>query len=280
MFLAYPEEEGADLGPEPSYSGGYGGGSMGIHLEGLIPLILIIVIAAVAGSYLGLWNIPLVSQAKPLQVLVIGEPSLQARAVMDEAKDLVNYRVRSAESLRASPREQLAQYDIVLLDQQGEENHCIPRQVGEAVREFVLKGGKLITVMDSGICRSGSMEAIGWKAVMGDVVPADCAPSKSGQPSCVNPIVVRGEIWRQDYDHPIMQGIEVIPALQDQPLLELVTFDVVPQGNEIAFIQNASTPEFYPAIVEKRLVLGKSIYFNYDPGATPVVMQKTFEYLR
>ena len=32
MFLAYPEEEGADLGPEPSFSGGYGGGGMGIGI--------------------------------------------------------------------------------------------------------------------------------------------------------------------------------------------------------------------------------------------------------
>ena len=115
---------------------------------------------------------------------------------------------------------------------------------------------------------------------MGDVVPVDCVPAKSGQPSCVTPINVRAEIWRQDFDHPIMDGIEVLPALQDQPLLDLVLFDVVPQGNEIAFIQNGATPEFYPGIVEKRLVLGKSIYFNYDPGHTPVLLQKTFEYLR
>lgn len=277
--MAYPEEEGADLGPEPSYSGG--GFRPSLHLEGLIPLVLIVLIAAVAGAYLGFWDIPLISKKDPLQMLVIGTPSLQTRQVLDEAKDLVRWKPTAAEAFRVNPREKLAQYDVVMLNQVAEDNKCIPRQLGEALKEWVLKGGKLVTVMDSGICYSGSVEAIGWKAVLGDTVPVDCQAGKSGQPTCVEPKFIRGEIVREDFDHPIFEGIEVLPALQDAPPYELVVFDVAPVGNEIAYVQNVVTPEFYPAVVEKRgLGIGKSIYFNYDPGLTRVVLEKTLEYLR
>lgn len=77
-----------------------------------------------------------------------------------------------------------------------------------------------------------------------------------------------------------MQGIEVAPADPRYPPLSLITFNVKPTGEEIAYIKNVVTPSSYPAIVEKRLLIGKSIYFNYDPGFTPGIWQNTLEYLR
>jgi hypothetical protein len=62
--------------------------------------------------------------------------------------------------------------------------------------------------------------------------------------------------------------------------LNLLTFDVKPQGNQVAYIKNAITPSYYPAIVEKRLIVGKSIYFNYDPAITPGIWENTLEYVR
>ena len=79
--MAYPEEEGAaDVGA--SYS--YAPSRFGRNLEGVIPLILIVVIAAVAGGYLGLWDIPFVFQHKATKMLIIGQPSLETMAVFDQ----------------------------------------------------------------------------------------------------------------------------------------------------------------------------------------------------
>ena len=64
------------------------------------------------------------------------------------------------------------------------------------------------------------------------------------------------------------------------PPYNLITFRVKPTGNQIAFVKHAATTSYYPAIVEKRLVVGKSVYFNYDPAITPGIWQNTLEYLR
>jgi hypothetical protein len=76
-----------------------------------------------------------------------------------------------------------------------------------------------------------------------------------------------------------MKGIERVPAEGYAPL-PLTTFPVTPTGKEIAFIEDVTTGDLYPAIVEKELLIGKSIYFNYDPGYTKGIFQATLRYLR
>lgn len=279
ISLAYPDE-GADVGgaPEPYYGGG---GRFGYHLEGVIPLILIIVIAAVAGSYLGLWDIPFISQHDPIKTLIIGTPSVQSLSVYDQEKELIKYTIRSADSMKLNPEEFLSQFELVILDQSAQAEKYIPRQLGEALTSYVQKGGKLITVMNSGIFRKGDIGIVGWQGTFNsDVVPVDCVPDMYGQPSCVQPIFVTGQLWRADFDHPIMKGIEVYPALQEIGGIQFETFLVSSTGNEIAWIQAVNTPEYYPGIVEKRLLLGKSVYFNYDPGNTPGILTNALKYLR
>jgi len=271
------EEEFEGVAPP---SGGLRVG-LGYHLEGLIPIILVLIVAAVAGSYLGFWSLPFISTQKPIQMLVIGNPSLVTRAALDTQQDLVRYVVRDPFSLRVSPKEVFAQYDMVMLDQTDSPTKAIPRQVAEALSDYVRKGGKLIIVMNSGIYREGAPEIVGWEANFPDLVPVACVRQGTfGEPSCITSRIVVGEIVREDFDHPIMKGIEVVPATPEQPLLQLETFPVQPTGNEIAYIQNAQTPEYFPAIVEKRLILGKVIYFNYDPGITVGIFTNTLRYLR
>jgi hypothetical protein len=279
----YPEEE------VPAESASYPvvRERLAYHFEGLIPLILLIIIAAVVGDYFNFWEIPFVGQfigeQKPMQMLIIGNPQKQTLDILNQNKDLVVYRIRNAYSLRATPEEILAQYDVVMLDQTGyasNDKKALPRMVGDALVGFVQKGGKLIVVKDSGIYRPGAPELVGWKATIGDIVPVDCVALPNGDPSCTKPINVRGEIWRQDFDHPIMAGIEVIPPMQNQPPLQLQVFDVTPTGNEIAFVQASDKSNWYTAIVEKRTMLGKVIYFNYQPWKTPGVFEKTLKYLR
>ncbi len=276
----YPDDPG---GGDPAMAEDFGGGGiktkLQANLEGLIPLVLILIILAVAANYLGFVDLPFVGGAGPAKMLIIGQPSLVTQSVLDADRDLVRYTIRPSSALRASPKETLAQYDIIMLDQSTSFDKSIPRELGEAIESYVSKGGKLIVVKNSGIERIGAIDIIGWKASLSDVVPVECEKLPDGTPSCVQSLFVTGEIWRQDFDHPIMEGIEFVPALPNQPLLQMETFRVSETGNMIAVIKSADTQEFYPAIVEKRLILGKSIYFNYDPGLTPGIFSATLKYL-
>ncbi|MDD5162869.1 MAG: hypothetical protein PHD95_01535 [Candidatus ainarchaeum sp.] len=283
----YPEEGGA--APPVMEGGGMRSGALK-NLEGLIPLILIIVIAAFLGAKFGLWNIPFLSAAEPMQVLVIGEPSPELEIILDQDRDLAWYRVKDPGALSVNPADQLAQYDLVILDQHlgaSMYEKSISRTLGEGLENYVRTGGKLVTIMDSGIYRSGGIygtgvasDVVGWTATFRDIIPVDCDAGRNGIPTCTNPIHITGRVYREDFDSKIMEGIEVAPADPRYPPLTMITFDVKPNGNQDAYIKNEVTPSYYPAIVEKRLVVGKSIYFNYDPALTPGIWENTLEYLR
>jgi len=283
----YPEEGGA----EPSAPMG-GGVRRGItrNLEGLIPLILIIIIAAFLLHKFDIIQIPFLAKAEPIQMLIIGQPSVDLFIDLDNQKDLVYYQEKDPAAMEVAPKERLAQYDLVLLDQHmgaTPYEKSVSRVLGEALENYVKTGGKLIVVMDSGIYRSGGIygtsvasDVIGWKATFGDTIPVECDLGRNNVPTCTQPIVVTGKVYREDLDHKIMEGIEVAPASPSYGPLTMVTFNVKPTDNQVAFIKNIATPSYYPAIVEKRLIIGKSIYFNYDPAMTPGIWQNTLEYLR
>jgi hypothetical protein len=283
----YPEEGGA---APPIMDGGSMKSNVLKNLEGLIPLILIIVIAAFLGAKFGLWNIPFLSAAEPMQVLIIGQPSPELEIILDQDKDLVWYRMKDPGALSVNPADQLAQYDLVILDQHlggSMYEKSVSRTLGEGLENYVRTGGKLVTIMDSGIYRSGGIygtgvasDIVGWTATFRDIIPVECDMGKGGIPTCTTPIHITGRIYREDYDNKIMEGIEVAPADKRYPPLTMITFDVKPKGNQAAYIKNEVTPSYYPAIVEKRLIVGKSIYFNYDPALTPGIWENTLEYLR
>ncbi len=282
----YPEEGGGEPAPMPAGRRS----AVTRNLEGLIPLILIIIIAAFLGHKFGLWQIPFLGPGGPIQMLIVGEPSAYLIADLDNQRDLVYYQVKHASALEFAPQEQLAQYDMVLLDQHlaaTNYDRSVSRTLGEALENYVRTGGKLIIVMDSGIFRSGGMygtgvatDVVGWTASFGDIVPVECALNMHNQPSCTVPIVLPGKIHRIDYDHKIMEGIEIAPTDPAYGPLNILTFDIKPTGNLIASIKHVSVADYYPAIVEKRLLIGKVIYFNYDPAMTPGIWSNTLEYLR
>ncbi len=277
----YPEQE------EPEAPASYAGGSMksrAMHLEGLIPLVLILIIVAFLGAKFGFWNLPfLPGMNQKISLLIIGAPSDNINNVLFENRDLVQYRIKDAPSMSINAKEQLAQYDVVMLNQSTLADKSITRQLGDALENYVKTGGKLITVMDSGIYRGGEMgiakDVTGWVGTIGDIVPVDCVPLADNTPSCTQPLNIRGQIVRADFSHPIMKGIEFAPSLPGEEPYAITTFKISETGKEIAYIKNMVTPAYYPGIVEKNLVLGKSIYFNYDPGLTPAIFEKTLEYL-
>jgi hypothetical protein len=275
---------GADYYPDDGLKG-----KLGYHLEGFIPLILILIIVFFLAIRFDIVtpSTPLIGPVAelfegtedPIQMLIVGSTSQEVLDVLNDNDDLVHYRIRTADSLRRSPREQIAQYDIVFIDQSQQPNKEVSRELGEAVERYVNAGGKLVTVLDSGIQRPGAYDVIGWENTFGEIVPVSCDRIIQEIPVCINRIFVRGQMFRQDEDHPIMKGIPVFPA---GPGLAATfeVFDVTPLGKEIAYIQDPVTRKTFPAIVEKPTIVGKSLYFNYNPGITRGILESTLRYLR
>jgi len=251
-------------------------------LEGIIPLILIILIVAFLGNQFGFWSIPGLTDREPMNMLIIGSPSQDFQNVLNQDKDLVRYQTRTAQSLSSNPEEFLAQYDIVVLDQHLQANKEVSRQLGEAIQHYVSSGGKFILVMDSGIRRQNDSAILGWEATFGDIVPVNCdREGTMDKPSCLNRIFVTGRIYKDDWKHPIMKGIEFAPREGGAYIME--TFPVNVTGKQVAWIEQypwENQAEQYPGIVEKKLVIGKSLYFGYDPGTAKGIFDATLNYLR
>ena len=263
-------------------------------------IIIVIVVLAVIGAFVlfglpllyrfGFFDIPGFGARDHMQMLVIGQPSVALLADLDIQNDLVYYRVKDASSLDVAAKNQLSKYDVVLLDQHlglTPYDKSISRTLGEALENYVKTGGKLVVIMDSGIYRSGGIygtgvasDVVGWKATFGDIMPVECDLAQSGIPTCREQIAVSGKIHRIDFDHKIMEGIEVAPADPRYGPLSLITFNVKPTGNLVSQIKHVATASNFPGIVEKRLLIGKLLYFNYDPAVTPGIWQNTLEYLR
>jgi len=276
---AAPEPMPQDFGPADSGVQS----KLKYSLEGIIPLILIIVIIAFLGHQFGFWNIPGLTDREPMKMLIIGSPSADFKDILNQSKDLVRYQVRSADRLKTNPKEILAQFDVVVLDQHLESEKAISRQLGEAIQHYVGSGGKFILVMDSGIRRTNDSAILGWEATFGDIVPVTCdIIGEDEQPSCTKHVFVTGRIYRQDFKHPIMKGIEFAPREAGYNYM-LETLPVNVKGNLIAWIEMypyENEADQYPAIVEKKLVVGKSLYFGYDPGISKGIFDATLKYLR
>ncbi len=252
-------------------------------LEGIIPLILILVIIAFLGHQFGFWHIPGLTDRGPMEMLIIGSPSDDFKTVLNQSKDLVRYQIRSADRLKTNPEATLAQYDVVVLDQHLEAEKDISRQLGEAIQSYVSSGGKFILVMDSGIRRTNDSAILGWEATFGDIVPVTCdLEGEDDIPSCIKNVYVTGRIYRDDPKHSIMKGIDYAPREEGYNYL-LETLPVNISGNQIAWIEMYPFEQEvnqYPAIVEKKLVIGKSLYFGYDPGISKGIFDATLNYLR
>lgn len=286
----YPEGGAEPAGGDylPPEGGGFSG-KIGYHLEGLIPLILIIVIllflairfdiisssTPVLGPVADIFE----GGAQPAKMLIIGATSQEAIDVLNKHERLVRYVVRTPESLDRSPREIIANYDIVMLDQSQQANKEVSFELGQAIQQYVSTGGKLIVVLDSGIRRPGAYDVIGWENTFKDIVPVSCDRIVDEVPVCINKITVRGKLYSIDDDHPIMRGIPVFPA---DPGFNAVfeTLDVSPKGRELAFIEDPFTKKSFPGVVEKPSLVGKSIYFNYNPGITEGIFVGTINYLK
>ncbi|MDO8537523.1 MAG: hypothetical protein Q7S21_01430 [archaeon] len=263
------EEMVMSEGPSPQNSGAV--------ILAIVVLGIIIIGVVVFGNGIGFPDL----FGQPAKVLIIGSPSLNLVTVLNENKDLASYVIRSENSLVITPDEILKQYDIVILDQTNQESKEVSRQLGDALKSYVEKGGKLMVILDSGIRSKGASDVIGWEASFGNIMPVKCDRTVGDLPSCTVPISLTGRVFRQDFGHQIMIGIEKAP-IETEPPIFATTFAVTPTdgANQIAYIQDEINSSYYPAIVEKGFVLGKVIYFNYDPSLTRQIFTNTIKYLQ
>lgn len=215
------------------------------------------------------------------KLLLIGSSSQQVIDVLNNNKQTVQWAMKTAESLEANPAEGIANYDIIILDQSQQENKEVSRKLGEAIENYVNRGGNIIVVLDSGIKRPEAFDVIGWENTFGNAVPVSCDRVVNNEPVCLHKFFVNGKLYREDKDHAILKGIEVFPS--DPTLFNTFeTLDVTPTGRELAYIQDPITKKTYPGLVERRAtggLSGKSIYFNYNPGQTVGIFENTLDYL-
>ena len=136
----------------------------------------------------------------------------------------------------------------------------------------------MIIVKDSAIYEKGKTEPNAWKEFFPGIVPVDCGRQIEDKRSCTSPVTVRTKIIPQKRDNPIMKGIDKAPAREEDRFI-LTTFPVERIGTELAYIES-DTGETYTGIVESRLVIGKVLYFNYDPGMTKQIFMQTLNYLK
>jgi hypothetical protein len=259
------------------------GGSK-IKWENIIPIAVIVIVLALILFKTNVFSggLPFTSTGTGSNILVIGSPSVEFKNVLydPENKDLIKQvRFVNIESIERNPKEAIKGYNIIILDQSLQTDKSITRRVGDALKSYVNSGGKLIVVLNSGIERPGDISVLGWQANLGNIVPVSCDKIIFGTPSCKKEYFVQGIIYRA-FDHPIMDGIERAPALDSSGLYNTSTFDVSVLGREIAYLEDARTGQTFPAIVEKSMIMGKVIYFNYNPGLSKAIFVNTLKYLR
>ncbi|MDD3159783.1 MAG: hypothetical protein PHQ98_02340 [Candidatus ainarchaeum sp.] len=286
----YPED-GAGAGPIGADPVGGFNPIKRFNLEGLVPLILLIIVGIVSLNYFGVINVPfLPGSSEKVNVLFLGIPSLQEANSLDSMKQFLNYQIRDPQSFSDYASEELIQYNVIILDQSNTTDRSLTLAMSDALQKFVQKGGKLVVVLNSGVYRNVQFnnaiasDALGWEVNLGEYSPADCVPNAVGLNACKPgaEISVIGRIKKNDFKNEIMKPFDISPPIGSSPL-QLRTLAIQPTSGstQIAYIDVENSPKTYPAIIVKDNFLGGTVvYFNYDPGATPTIFSRTMQLLK
>jgi len=272
--------------------------------ETAIPIILIVVLLLILVLAFSGWDyssIPLVGGAlqsifgaKQYQVLIIGQPNPGVTDYILANPDFQKtYRFSqvSEEALDRNPESRLKPYDFIILDQSDSSTNlgllkAIPYQLAEALKNYVASGNSLIIVGNSAHRVSGNADLYGWKAIFGDIVPADCLQTISLESPCETPVPLTGILQNTGVNTSLFEGIDEIPALSDRlsgkPGLNLTVYPVNHNGEEWFAVNDIrSGRTFSGIVVNKSMLGGKVIYISYPEwGQTPGVIQRLFEYAR
>jgi len=241
------------------------------NIEGVLPLILLIVIAFFVLQFLNI--IPCIIPigcGGEINVGVIGIPTPDVENVLtsQEARFKgINYGVNLPPNYITG--DALKSFSIIIL--QGEP--AFDMTVREAIKSWVDGGGKLIVVGDAGSKHPLYANVAGWSWPSGNGLPV---PAQLTGEWINLPDVSYGLNLRfADFNHPIVVGLQKVGAQLQRPE---VVHKVMPKGGKmiVAIDTNEGT---YPAVIEGGSGLGTVMYYAYDPGQTPAMFLATLEYL-
>ncbi len=247
------------------------GGRRKFHnIEGVLPLILLIVIAFFVLQFLGV--IPCVIPVGcggEASVLVIGVPS----------QDVVNTLSGKEAQLKGIKYpinfdpdyitvDMLKNYQVIIL--QGDP--YFDMNTREAIKDYVDGGGNLIVVGDAGSKHPEYSNVAGWSwpAGQGIPVPAQLIGEWAGW----SDVAYGSDIRMADMNHPIVSGLKIIGSQLQTPS---TIYKVIANGNVIVAIDTSEGT--VPAIIEGGSGFGNVLYFAYDPGQTPEILLTSVSYL-
>lgn len=262
---AYPGDPYAYMPPG-------GGGKKFRNIEGVLPLILLIVIAFFVLQFLNV--IPCVIPigcGGEANVLVIGNPSndvVRTLSGKEAQQKGIKYPINFDQSYITT--DMLQNFEVVML--QGDP--YFDMNTRDAVRDYVEGGGKIIVVGDAGSKHPQYSNVAGWAwpAGQGIPVPAELIGEWEG----VSDTSYGADLRFVDINHPIVKGLKLVGSTLQVPS-EVFKVTTEQGGKTIAAID---TPEgAVPAIVEGGAGLGKVMYFAYDPGQTPEILLVAVPYL-
>jgi hypothetical protein len=248
-----------------------GGGRKRFHsIEGILPLVLLIVIAFFVLQFLGVLPciIP-IGCGGDANVLVIGVPSQDVvntlsgkEAQMKGIKYPINF---DPDYITV---DMLRNYQVVIL--QGDP--YFDMNTREAVNQYVQGGGKIIVVGDSGSKHPQYPNVAGWAWPAGQGIPVPA--TLIGEWAGWSDVAYGSDLRMADINHPIVRGLKLTGSQLKVPSQ---IFKVTPKGTVIVAID--TTEGTVPAVVEGGSGLGTVMYFAYDPGQTPSILLTTVAYL-
>lgn len=269
------------------------GGRTKKYAEGIIPIIILILIAMVLigkttnffcglpllGNIFcgaGIINIAVIGD---LQAIGVNEPTvLNATRLKTDVLDSYlgtsynMYYVKYDPDLLVYARDALLRnYDIVILA--GDRNFSRP--VKDAIGWYVNNGGKLVVIGDAGVRDPDDPLYVGWGGGMFDIFPVRLTYTTNID-SPIN--LADPELNFVDINHPIVIGYQPRLNLSEVACTNIKAIEVTPTGGGIIAILSDSKD--VPGIVESGTLFGgKVVYFAYDPGCTPNLWISTVGWL-
>ncbi|MCD6229604.1 MAG: hypothetical protein J7K00_02265 [Candidatus Diapherotrites archaeon] len=265
-----------------------GRSGLSYHMEGFIPLLIVLVLVVLILSSQGMINlggIPVLGAFFPsaggMNVLVLGESNASMM-------DILNSSDAKAMGIQVTPFSDpnslfpnyLDGFDVVMLHQTGADK-TVDRKSREEIARRVKNGGKLIVIQNAGTKVTDDASVLGWGLGYGEVIPVECVNVLNpGEASCDTPISISGVFQPAKPNHKVLEGIVKYPA---QGTRHFNIYGVRPKGEVLAYISETSTGTPYPAVVVGSVGFGgATVYFNFDPSTDqrmPQLLLNSISYL-
>jgi len=264
-----------------------GGGNFGDrfhNIEGILPVVLLVVIAFFVLQFLHV--IPCVIPigcGGDITVGLVGYDPSGATLQILSGKEATYRGIKYLEDIDPTiiTLDMLKQFDVIIL--QGDQYSDLNAR--EALRSYVDGGGKLILVKDAATLVRNMPNVYGWEWPRGAGVPSPV--ELRGKWTGDREVSYGSQLQVIDINHPIVQGIRLKGArLYGSFNSNDEITEVIPEGKVIAAVKatDYSTSGMYsektvPAIIEGGSGLGRVMYFAYEPGFTPGILLSTIEYM-